>query len=80
MNDMFPYKTLNLEKIKDAISTLSDEEYEELEVWMASQDDEDEDEDEDDVDEEEGDFDYEDTPPTRASLTRTIKTDGKGWY
>lgn len=47
---MFPHKTLNLEKIKDAIDALSDEEYEELEVWMASQDDEDEDEDENEDD------------------------------
>ena len=47
---MFPQKTLNLEKIKDAIDALSDEEFHELEIWMASQVDEDEDEDEDDQD------------------------------
>lgn len=40
---MWP-KKLNLEKIKDAIDALSDEEFHELETWMASQVDEDEDE------------------------------------
>ena len=40
------HEKLNLEKIKDAIDALSDEEFHELEAWMASLVDEDEEDDE----------------------------------
>ncbi|MCJ7482471.1 MAG: hypothetical protein MUO31_05845 [Thermodesulfovibrionales bacterium] len=40
------HEKLNLEKIKDAIDALSDEEFHDLETWMASLVDEDEEDDE----------------------------------